>query len=132
MLSAYKVSRPEKRRAVGRGRRTRVSRRWRFAFCLPPRRSQLHSSSSRNSMATRQLAIKTGVVNRYVLAVSGEQQLASAAAAHLGRSSSRASSHRLVKEVQSYKEEADTLKIRVDKMEAEGQDIYEVRQQVRP
>ncbi|BGP11030.1 hypothetical protein JCM10049v2_006924 [Rhodotorula toruloides] len=48
---------------------------------------------------TRQLAIKTGVVNR------------------------------TVKELQSYREEAVELKKRADAMEAAGEDEYEVRQQ---
>ncbi|KAL8280275.1 hypothetical protein RQP46_007389 [Phenoliferia psychrophenolica] len=52
-------------------------------------------------MASRKVTIKTNVVNR------------------------------LVKEVASYKAEAALLLTRVDKMEAEGQDVYEVRQQRR-
>ncbi|GAA5996778.1 hypothetical protein JCM5350_007785 [Sporobolomyces pararoseus] len=50
------------------------------------------------SNAARQLSIKTGVVNR------------------------------LVKEVASYKSEAEQTKATADKMEADGEDEYEVKQ----
>ncbi|GAA6060454.1 hypothetical protein JCM10212_000882 [Sporobolomyces blumeae] len=50
------------------------------------------------SSATRQLSIKTGVVNR------------------------------LVKEVAMYKQEAEQTKARADEMEHNGEDEYEVRQ----
>ncbi|GAA6024568.1 hypothetical protein JCM10207_008655 [Rhodosporidiobolus poonsookiae] len=53
------------------------------------------------SINTRQLSIKTGVVTR------------------------------LVKEVQSYKDESETTKAKADAMEAAGEDEYEVRQQRR-
>ncbi|ORY74787.1 tubulin binding cofactor A [Leucosporidium creatinivorum] len=58
-------------------------------------------ASAKQQTDTRQLVIKTGVVNR------------------------------LVKEVQSYKNEAHLLKQRADKMEHDGEDVYEVRQQRR-
>ncbi|KAL7338777.1 hypothetical protein BJY59DRAFT_637226, partial [Rhodotorula toruloides] len=76
---------------------------------------------------TRQLAIKTGVVNRCALFLSSHPLACLITEPVWPASRSPCSAVRA--ELQSYRAEAVELKKRADAMEAAGEDEYEVRQQ---